>query len=237
VQSFKELWNSVAETRSNQISTGKDITFTRFFVPLYNSILEEFKPSNLCEVGCGTGHLLYSLSPLCTSLVGFDEAKGMIEIAKSVTKKAKNISIHECSLSKATQFGNFDFVISHLCAQAIENLQLFFNNIKNLMKPKGKCLITIPHPCFWNTYQGYIPDDAYHYMQETHAIAQLSIRGEYTGDIPYFHRPLSIYFSKFLDAGLQLESFKELYPSKITESLYEQEWLYPRFLMFRLTHR
>jgi len=230
-------WDEVASTRARQIELGTDLTFGRVFVPLFRSMVERASPRSICDVGCGTGHLLLSLADQADRLVGVDPSLAMYTTATALVANTTNISVYRCDATEASRFGRFDFVVAHLCAQAVDDLDVFFASLARLVEVDGHCVVTIPHPCFWNDYQEYIPSQQYSYMRETRVMARLSVRGETVGSVPYVHRPLSRYFSAFQQARLSISTFEEIYPLPEVEQLYGQSWKNPRFAMFTTSLR
>jgi ubiquinone/menaquinone biosynthesis C-methylase UbiE len=70
-------WPHAGEVRRRQIESGKDVTFTRIFLPYYRELVAKINPRRALEIGCGTGHLAKSLAEKVPELVAIDPSLGM----------------------------------------------------------------------------------------------------------------------------------------------------------------
>jgi SAM-dependent methyltransferase len=180
--------------------------------------------------------MLMALHSLVQHAEGIDSSKGMVRVARE-TLKATNVSV---TLGRAEDFytaDTFDIVISHLSLQAIESLSPLMTAIRRLLSPDGCFVFSIPHPCFWNSYQRFIPDEKYNYMVVTRVVAPLSVRGEFVGMVPYIHRPLSKYFQFLREAQLSVALLEEIVPEPEIELLYQDRWVSPRYAVFHCIHK
>ena len=84
-----DSWSKVAKIRSRQISSGIDLTFDKVFVPYFLKIVREIKPTNILEIGAGTGHLALILSDETSQLVALEPAAGMHNIASHTLAESK----------------------------------------------------------------------------------------------------------------------------------------------------
>src|ERR1035438_2574512 len=74
-------WDMVASLRRSQIESGKDLTFSRVFVPLFKKLVNEIRPTSILEAGTGTGHLALELHGSTTRYVGVEPSLGMFSQA------------------------------------------------------------------------------------------------------------------------------------------------------------
>lgn len=82
-------WDIFASLRRNQIESGKDLTFSRVFVPLFKELIGSLNPDSILEAGVGTGHLALELQGLSARYVGVDPSNGMIGEARDVLRDKK----------------------------------------------------------------------------------------------------------------------------------------------------
>jgi len=120
---------------------------TRF--ELYHEILEvalqhgvTFEGKDVCDVGCGTGHLLSLVQQRFSprSLAGFDVSVEALKVAQDVVTDAV---FRECDVNNAID-GSFDVV---LCSEVLEHLlhpQRALRTILSLVRPGGFAVLTVP---------------------------------------------------------------------------------------------
>jgi SAM-dependent methyltransferase len=227
-------WDPVAALRRNQIESGKDLTFTEVFIPLYKQIIESLAPNSILEAGIGTGHLAAVLQGLTSLYVAVEPSENMYAHATDVLKDL-DVEVFNLPIQDFKAKPSFDLVISHMCLQAVQDYVGFLEAIKDNLAPGGGYLISIPHPAFFNDYKKVIPGSQYNYIKEFGAKIAFAITldpASPISDVPYFHRPLSKYISAINRAGLTLSYFNEVFPPMEVQRLYGEPWSTPRYLIF-----
>jgi hypothetical protein len=124
--------------------------------------------------------------------------------------------------------------VSHLCLQTVENYVDFLIAVERLLAVAGAFLVSIPHPAFFNNYKKFIPEADFIYMKKRDTVVDFNITLDSEGTIqqfPYFHRPLSMYLSALVKAGLVLTHMREIYPDEAIQALYGSPWSTPRYLL------
>lgn len=227
-------WDDFASIRRVQIESGKDLTFSKIFLPFYMDLVNEFCPESLIEVGCGTGHLSASLSSHMKTAVAIEPSEGMYAVAKQVVDG----SIVQLFRLRADEYNNsypFDLIISHMVLQLVDNLELFLECVAQFMGKQSLFVFAIPHPCFYNEYKKFFDPSEYHYMKEQTKNVSFSVtKDPHTkiSGVPYCHRPLSRYFSVLKKSGLHVVDFEEIFPKPEIQSLYGLDWNFPRYCVF-----
>lgn len=227
-----ERWDQAATIRRNQIESGIDVTFTHVFVPFYKHLLRKYQPSDVLDVGCGTGHLLKNLLKPHISFSGIEPSRGMYATCRTVLKNT-DVKISQCRIQEFDTRQRYDLIIAHLCFQTFNDVNGALNTIQGLMRKHGTLVVTIPHPCFWNEYQEYIPRKNFVYMRFHKNLVNLTIskdRKATIGPIPYFHRPLTFYFDQVQQNGLFVKTLHEIFPKSRIHKMYPQPWKAPRYV-------
>lgn len=145
----KDLLDSVKETY-NEISS--EFSSTR------NYIWPDLKPflkgipskASILDVGCGNGRLLIGL-PKGVKYTGIDNSEKLLEEAKKAHPEANFIEtdITEPKIWKHLNKYDYIFCVAVMHHLPTKDEQLFvLKQIKDHLKPKGKCLITV-----WNLWQ------------------------------------------------------------------------------------
>lgn len=119
---------------------------------LVNNTIERIlslKPSNVLEIGCGTGLLLFPLAPLCKKYWGTDISLQGISYIKNIVKNNhhfQNIELQHKSAEKINELNNqyFDTIIINSVIQYFPNIQYLTDVIEksiNLLRETGKIFI------------------------------------------------------------------------------------------------
>ena len=230
-----DSWSAMAPLRREQIDSGQDITFNKVFLPFYRGLIADLRCSSIIEVGCGTGHLAKELSRMVKQTYAVEPSPGMHTIAADVLRDS-NVTLTHTSVEQYQPDERFDCVVSHLCAQAVSDLNGFFGSCAGLLKNDGRFIFSIPHPCFWNDYQPYFNGNDFDYTVEQFTKATLTIsldRGSKLPGIPFHHRPLSRYIDVIVASGLRIQRLYEIFPSKDIQLLYPDLWKRPHFCVFQ----
>lgn len=224
-------WNQAATVRNQQIEDGTDITFLMVFIPIYLRIFNEISPKDCIEIGAGTGHLAKALSEHCASIVAIEPSPGMFEIAKKNLSQIKNVNIFNQGSNEFNKNKKFDLAYSHMCCHTVEKIDDFFRSIASTLKNNGLFVTTLPHPCFYNNYKNYLPEN-FDYMSTIETAVELFIsqdKNTKIPNIPYFHRPISEYINTLSRNNLLIEEFIEIIPDRTIREKYFPPWDRPRY--------
>jgi 2-polyprenyl-3-methyl-5-hydroxy-6-metoxy-1,4-benzoquinol methylase len=142
-------WNKAAQIRREQIENETDVTFCNVFKPYFHSIVNQLSPESILEVGCGTGHLSLSLAMGKRHIVALEPSCGMHEIAKEVLR-GSDVTLHQKTIQDFSSDNLFDVIISHMCIQAVQNVDEVLKAASRFLNSSGHFIFSIPHPCFYN---------------------------------------------------------------------------------------
>lgn len=119
------------------------------------------KGYNILEIGCGDGYGANYLAENDINVIGIDVDKHSINYAQRKYQK-NTLSFHLYDGENINyEPHSFDMVISFQVMEHVENINLFLENIKKMLKQNGLFLITTPN----RTYRlcpGQPPDNPYH---------------------------------------------------------------------------
>jgi len=231
-----ERWDNAAILRQEQIESGIDLTFSEVFLPYYKELISEYKPSSVLEVGCGTGHLSHEICKVVPKVVAIEPSSGMFKVAQKVLCKT-NVEVIQNNIQNFESQSIFEMVISHMCVQTINDISNFFKSVGRFISTKALFVFTIPHPCFYNDYKNFFPDNEFSYMDVTKKEITFSISKDpsrpITG-VPYNHRPISSYFKNLNNNNMVAIDFHEIFPNPQVHCLYDKPWEIPRYCVFHV---
>lgn len=227
-------WSGAATIRRKQIESGLDLTFSKVFIPLYRDLISSRMPKTVLDIGAGTGHLALMISEMGPEVDAIEPSSGMSAVASEVLYGSP-VRLYEVSAEEFRPDRVYDVIVSHLVAQTLSNLGTFLAAVGRLLTHSGDFIFSVPHPCFWNSYQTYFDPKTFDYMreQETEMTLRISLdTGTEISGVPYHHHSLTSYSRALAMAGLFLSSLEEIYPSPDVEILYPKPWRTPRYLVF-----
>jgi SAM-dependent methyltransferase len=226
-------WCNSAQIRREQIESGADLTFNEVFKPLLVGRIKSLSPSNVLEVGAGTGHISKELSELGFSVTAIEPSAGMYGVAKDVLSLT-DVRLLNCTSLELEKNELYEVAFSHLVAHVVDDLNKFFESVGQHLKATSHFIFSIPHPCFYNEYKGFFGDE-YNYMTPMTKNVSFTITKDSKNTIsgvPYHHRPLSEYINKLVESGFAIDGFDETYPEENIQLKYGAKWESPRYCVF-----
>lgn len=151
---------------------------------------------NILEINCGTGEDAIWLAKQGINVVATDISSEMLDVAKSKSKYS-NIRFEIADINNiATQYKNqkFDLLFSNFgglnCLKKIE-LELFFENISNIISEKGKLvLVLMPKNTLWEQLYFLLKFDFKNVFRRKKTIAIANVDGESV--VTYYYNPKEI---------------------------------------------
>lgn len=166
----------------------------------------------VCDLGCGEGHLARRLSAGGARVVGVDNSQLLLTLAG---QRTQDQSIHYVleDAQRLTALGadEFDLVVSNFSLMDILDLAATSEAVSRVLKPAGRFLSSITHPCFQlpratqrsATTETSVED----YFQEGFWIS--SWKGGIRGRVGAHHRTLSTYLNQFIETGFAIRALRE----------------------------
>jgi len=206
--------------------------------PYLRNLVMNIDAKKICDFGCGNGRLwspnLYENSD--RKIILFDP---LIDEISNFPSRLDEYS-ERTNLSEDVNSNSCDLVICSLVLMTLPTLDEFdyaISEIKRIMKPKGKGLFAISHPCFLDRDNSeFSTSFANHSKDFDYLKNGLKFTVElhqYKGDklvLTDWHRPLSTYFDEFYKHSLKVNRFHEL-PSTSYANLKQK---FPSFLIFEV---
>jgi SAM-dependent methyltransferase len=229
-------WNQNAAARCRQIAEHKDISHDKVLIPAIVRLAAEVRGKNVLDIGCGCGYLAAKIGRSAKSVLGIDISQKMIEQA-TLRHATKNVSFMHVSIETLAvgRRRAFDLCLSNMSVITMPDLRAAFEAVRNVLRPEGRFVFSIAHPCFWNVYRHDESQSGFDYWCPHSVIAPFRItmdRRPLPARTTYFHRPLSFYCRSLRKAGFRIEDIDEPTPPKGAPSAYLASFKVPRFLVF-----
>lgn len=182
-------------------------------------VLPDFTNKAVLDLGCGYGwHCNYAVEQGAQSVVGIDQSKKMLEVAKEKFNSSK-ISYIQSSIEDIDfQKNSFDVVISSLALHYVKDYDRLIQKISEMVKVGGQIIFTVEHP----TFTAYGSQDWYY--NEEGKILHFPVDNYYVEGkreavflgttMMKYHRTLTTYLDTLVQHGFQIDRVLEPEPAE-----------------------
>lgn len=221
VNKTKSLWNDLATWWDESAQDG-DLYHRTFLFPPLMQWIDPRKGVRILDMGCGNGALARLFAKAGASVVAVDFSEVFIQLAK---ERSQNLNIDyrvvdatdNEQLHSLIDTEKFDYVVSSMVLHDMPTITPLISALPALIKPNGKFIFTVPHPCF-NSGLVEITDLKNNADQKKLLLSNRYIKSEEfeiasKPDQPVkqicFHRPLSELFNALFSASFVMDGFVE----------------------------
>lgn len=110
----------------------------------FQELLQKLKGKRLLDIGCGSGENCIYYANNGAKVIGIDQSKKLIEIAKKKVIKAKFFAIDMERMNFPEN--DFDVITSSLAVHYAKNLPRFFRSVSNILKKGGYFIFSTENP-------------------------------------------------------------------------------------------
>jgi len=132
---------STTEITSHQITSDNPIhqRLVRAYVEASKII-----SGSILEIGCGVGRSLQLLLENCNQYTAIDKNKSLLD---SIGKKYPNLHLISQNIPPLTDIPDesFDYILSFQVIEHVKNDELFIKEVKRVLKPNGKFIVSTPN--------------------------------------------------------------------------------------------
>jgi len=208
-----QKWNKVALDYTRMIKQG---AFQQeFLYPLFLGFLGKLQGKRVLDFGCGPGLFAKMLSKKGAEVYAVDAASKMIELAQKEPGVLEDrIHFEVGDASKGLSFENnfFDLALAIHVLMDIENWQDSLKEIFRVLKPKGRFIFSVSHPCFTfpvmvfkrgvlgRIFPKCLSARVFDYFAS--ANAEKKLRRKIS--ISHYHRPINVYINTLFKTGFEI---------------------------------
>ncbi len=217
--SVRNVWNRAAEAWASFVREGKDHYRDGLNNPATFGLLGDIQGLTVLDLACGEGYNTRILAGKGAKTTGVDFSNNMIELAKQEEAR-KKLGIIYFTLDAADLKGvpgsHFDLVTCFMALQDIENYRMAISEVSRVLRPNGRFIFSIPHPCFElveingekvSSLKRYFAEAKYSIEWNMKRLAK-----------PFktitFHRTLAHYFDALHESGLRVSRLVEPKPTR-----------------------
>ncbi|PFL17643.1 hypothetical protein COJ07_21475 [Bacillus cereus] len=227
-------WDEISPLRYEQLTSNRDLSYNYILKPFILEKVKYLDNTKIIEIGCGTGNLASELINYGSFLLGIDLSRESIKIAQETNKDSSKMIFQQINIEEyaSSTPEEFSLAISNMVLMDVQNLNSVVDSIYKILKPNGKFIFTIIHPCFWAQYKQYNNEHWFKYEEEFNIIGNFTITLDPDNRFKtsHTHRPLEQYINTLIQNSFILEEIKELSPQNNHSHLFNNTFKYPRFL-------
>jgi 2-polyprenyl-3-methyl-5-hydroxy-6-metoxy-1,4-benzoquinol methylase len=223
----REIWDTNAEAWDKRIGSGGGWQ-TTLIAPTVERMLNVQSGESVLDIACGNGQFSRRLAELGASVVASDFSPKLIELAKRrTTEHTDRIAYHVVDATDEAQLlalagpeqRRFDAAVCNNALMDMPAIEPLFRALAKLLKPAGRFVFSIMHPCFNGlsiAMQPELPDYAttptYSIKVSRYLSAEVT-KGLAISEQPvqqyYWHRPLHVLFNSAFASGLVMDRLEE----------------------------
>ncbi|MCK4497706.1 methyltransferase domain-containing protein [Candidatus Bathyarchaeota archaeon] len=210
----RDSWDASAEAWVDFVRTGNDVTRDKLNNPAAFDLIGDVTGLTVLDVACGEGYNTRILARKGAEVTGVDFSSRLIRSAiLEERKESLGIRYFISDVANLDGFSDdhYDLVSCFMALQDIENYNESVSEISRILKPRGRFVFSIPHPCFEKiSVNGARIEASNRYFEETKYALNWDMERL---SIPFrtisFHRTLTDYFNALNLAGLSVSRLIE----------------------------
>jgi ubiquinone/menaquinone biosynthesis C-methylase UbiE len=216
--SIRTDWNPVADWYDELVGDSGSEYHREVVIPGVLRLVAAAPGETVIDVACGQGVLCRALQSRGVRVTGADAAVELIRAARERGPAEIHYEVADALNLSNFADGKFDAAACVLAIQNIHPLPPVFRSIFRILKPNGRLVMVMMHPCFrgaketswgWDEAANvqYRRVDRYLIPRKTPIVTHPgSNPDQYTWE---FHRPISGYVKALSQAGLCVDAMEE----------------------------
>jgi SAM-dependent methyltransferase len=201
-QTPTRTWDQNATSWARHVRDGGDITRTHIVDPALVEIAGDVTRLDVLDAGCGEGLHSRMFARLGARVTGIDASAPMIAMARHEERREPlgiRYAVGTLERPRGVKDRSMDLVIVSMVLMSISEVRAGLVRLARVLRPAGRMLIVINHPCFMGPEEDYFTPE----MMRWRFYDGQRVKTR------HFHRPLSAYVHSVREAGLQLRGLHE----------------------------
>lgn len=244
-------WETIADGWAERVRSGSDWSRSYFLDDAHLTLLGDVSGLRALDAGSGEGRFARMLAQRGATVTAFDFSHRMVDLAKEKeAEEPLGIEYFQADMADISSLGTatFDLVVAYLSLVDVPDYQRGAAEVARVLKPGGRFVFSIPHPCFTMPGSEWVARDPsvvpvrdkdrlFKKVDNYFPASVLRFRMWPTApaETINYHRPLSLYASACRNAGLLIRDIIEPTPDpEIAERIdfFKGEFRAPTFIIF-----
>jgi ubiquinone/menaquinone biosynthesis C-methylase UbiE len=216
--SSTQSWDAIADDWTSHADTNDYRNV--FLIPVTLELLGNVSGKTVLDLGCGEGGYSRILRGLGASVMGVDGSERLIRIAAERSGDSSHYLVRNANNLHGLADASFDMVLATMSLMDIEDYPGAVAEIHRVLRPGGRLLMSITHPCFsgpqskWKRSASgeleYFQVDRYMERQTWEEY----VTAKFRHPVLFRHMPLADYVNPLLAAGFRMTRFHEPLPTQ-----------------------
>jgi 2-polyprenyl-3-methyl-5-hydroxy-6-metoxy-1,4-benzoquinol methylase len=226
-EASRAIWDENAPFWDDRMGDSGNDFHRELVAPAAARLLAVHPGETVLEVGCGTGLFARQLAQAGARVVATDFSAVFMERAKQRTREyAEQIELRLVDATDEAQLlalgeHRFECAVSNMALMDIATIDPMLSALSSLLKPGGRFVFTVMHPCFNNSGCARVVEETdqdgeivityalkVHRYLSAEPARGIGVRGQPAAQF-YFHRPISVLFNACFRAGFVLDGVEE----------------------------
>ena len=222
-QRKQTLWDQASRWYDSLVGMSGSDYHQTIVMPGVLKLLELKAGRRVLDLACGQGVFSRFLLEKKIKPEGLDSSEELLRMARAHSVKPITYHLGNAGDGKLLDGQEFDGIACLLAVQNMEKVEPVFQNVARWLKPKGKFVMVLTHPCFRiprQTHWGWDDEKKIEYRRVDRYANEMKIpilTPPFIDKVNFtmtYHRPLQNYFSALLKAGLCVDSLEEWMSNK-----------------------
>ncbi len=211
-------WDGVADWYLGWSGARGSLHHRKLAIPMVMDLLDCRRGQQILDIGCGPGALAAHVRNAGAHYTGIDLSAKLIAFGRRHNPEARFLVGDATRLPQHPQLRphTFDAAVFLLSVQDIAPLAQAMTSAAWVLKPGGRLVMLMTHPCFriprqsgwgWDGQRRLWYRRIDRYLTELEIPMQPHTRG--TGITRSYHRPLSVYIAALTAAGFIVDALRE----------------------------
>lgn len=220
------VWDQAARWYDSIVGEEGSYYQREIILPRTLQMLDLQKGDRVLDLACGQGVFSRFLHSKGIRVEGLDSSTELIQCAQSRSASEICFHVNDSCNPNALEGEKFDAVVCILAIQNIDPLESVFRNVARWLKPGGRFIVVMTHPCFRvprQTHWGWDEEKRLEYrridLYATETPIPILTPPMAKSDIytMTYHRPLQSYFKALSEAGLAVDGLEEWVSNKVSQ--------------------
>jgi ubiquinone/menaquinone biosynthesis C-methylase UbiE len=237
-----DKWDAAASAWHSQIAQ-QDTYRTHLISEALEQLIPSAPGAKILDAGCGNGYFSNWLAQKGGQVTGVDGSTEMVKLAQQTYPKIE-FKVHDLLKPLIGDSNQYDLVLANMLLMHISDSSVFFSETRRLLKPSGRLIFSVLHPCFnlpttklyksiWDKIMGRRPNGlATDYYLNQHG----RFESHFKTNLTHYHRTLEQYSSELQKAGFSITQILEPHhlPAEFLKDhpKFEYATRLPRFIFF-----
>jgi len=220
------LWDQAARWYDSLVGDQGSTYQKSVVMPGAFRLMDLKKGDRVLDLASGQGVFSRYLSQKGMQVSGLDVSRELIQAARKRSKGNIKFVVADAADPEALPNQEFDAVACLLAIQNIKELDPVLNNVDRWLKPSGRLVLVMTHPCFRiprQTHWGWDDEKKIQFRRIDwyHSESEIPILTPPFADADSFtvtyHRPLQSYFESLGRNGFKVDMLEEWASDKVSQ--------------------